>query len=173
MAYLYEGKIMSELDDIRLERSPDPLTPVPAQSRWGPALVGLVLVGALLAAWYYYWPRDPDPEKSDRVAVKQDVVPAEPAPAAELPPLDQSDEFVRDLVRALSSHPVIASWLTTDELIRNFAVSVHNVLEGDTPARHLKTIAPGRSFQVRRERGAIYIDEASYARLIAEEADSG
>ena len=155
---------MSELDDIRLERSPDPVSPVPSPSRWGPAFVGLVLVGALLAGWYY-WRSDRNPEKADRVAVKHDVIPAEPTPAVDVPPLDQSDAFVRDLVRALSSHPVIASWLTTDQLIRNFAVSVRNVAEGDTPARHLKTIAPGRPFQVRRERGAIYIDEASYARF--------
>lgn len=155
---------MSELDDIRLERSPDPVTPVPSPSRWGPALVGLVLVCALLAGWYY-WRSDRDPETADGVAVKHDVIPAEAPPAVDLPPLDQSDAFVRDLVRALSSHPVIASWLTTDQLIRNFAVSVRNVAEGDTPARHLKPIAPGRSFQVRRERGAIYIDEASYARF--------
>ena len=127
-------------------------------------MVGLALLCALLAAWYY-WRSDEEPEKADRVAVKQDVAPAEPAPAAEVPPLDQSDAFVRDLVRALSSHPVIASWLTTDQLIRNFAVSVRNVAEGDTPARHLNTIAPARSFQIRRERGAIYIDEASYARF--------
>jgi Protein of unknown function (DUF3014) len=155
---------MSQLDDIPLERSPDPGTPVPSQSRWGPALVAVVLVCALLAAWYY-WRSERSPEEADRVGVKQDVVPAAPAPAVEVPPLDQSDAFVRDLVRALSSHPVIASWLTSDQLIRNFAVSVRNVAEGDTPARHLKTIAPARSFQVRRERGAIYIDETSYARF--------
>ena len=155
---------MSELDDIPLERSPDPVTPVPSRSRWGPALVALALVCALLAAWYY-WRSARNPEQADRVAVKQDVVAAEPAPAAVVPPLDQSDAFVRDLVGALSSHPVIASWLTSDQLIRNFAVSVRNVAEGDTPAPHLKTIAPARSFKVRRERGAIYIDESSYARF--------
>lgn len=154
---------MSELEDIQLERSPAPLTPGPSGGRWLPIVVGLLLVIGVLAFWYYKR-GEREASNPDQVAVKQDVVPAEPTPATEVPPLDQSDAFVRDLVRALSSHPVIASWLTTDQLIRNFAVSVRNTAEGDTPARHLKTIAPARAFQVRRERGRIFIDDNSYAR---------
>src|SRR4029453_12135823 len=37
----------------------------------------------------------------------------------DLPPLDQSDDVVRGLVKELSSNPAVAAWLTTKNLIRN------------------------------------------------------
>jgi Protein of unknown function (DUF3014) len=155
---------MSEFDEVELERPAVP-TP-PPQPRWIRGLALLALVLALLAVWYYRRVASPT---ADHVYVdRQPVVaqPAAPSPAAsDLPPLDQTDALVRDLVRALSSHPIIASWLTTDQLIRNFTVAVDNVAEGDTPARHLQTIKPAGPFQVRRLRESIVVDDRSYRRF--------
>src|SRR5262245_22726191 len=70
------------------------------------------------------------------------AVPAQPPPRPlgaeaapiDLPLLDKTDALVRELVGKLSSHPQVAAWLATDDLIRRFTVAVLNVAEGNTPA---------------------------------------
>lgn len=156
---------MAEFDELQLDKPAPP--PPPPQPRWLLILAAVVLVIALIAVWYYLR-READIGSPDSVGVTQEVVPqtgAPPSTDADLPPLDESDTLVRQLVRALSAHPVTAAWLTTDQLIRNFTVSVANVAGGNTPAGHLHTIAPGRPFQIQRQRGITSIDPASYARF--------
>ena len=55
-----------------------------------------------------------------------------------VPELDASDEFVRALVRQLSSQPASAAWLTSGDLVRALAVSVDKVAIGPGPAKELK-----------------------------------
>jgi hypothetical protein len=81
-----------------------------------------------------------------------------------VPPLDQSDPFVRELVQKISSHPEVAAWLATRGLIRNFTVVVTNVAEGATPAVHLQVLRPSSSFQVLDRGGDLYVDPRSYER---------
>ena len=87
-----------------------------------------------------------------------------------LPPLDQSDGVVADLVRKLSSHPGVAAWLTTKGLIRNFAAVVLSIADGRTPAKFLQPLRPRASFRVSERDGEIYVDPRSYERyrLLAE-----
>ena len=156
---------MADFDDLPLERSAAP--PPPPQPRWLVILAATVLLIALLALWYYLRQapdRDP-PVETTESAVARTAVTEPGAPAADLPPLDASDAFVREMMRTLSEHPVIASWLTTDQLIRNFTVSVVNVADGDTPARHLHTIGPDQKFAVRRDGTRTVIDPQSYRRF--------
>jgi hypothetical protein len=87
-----------------------------------------------------------------------------PAEAIDVPPLGESDDVVRMLVRELSSHPRVAAWLTTDNLIRNFTVVVENIAAGRTPANHLRVLRPEGPFQVIDARGAPVIDPRSYDR---------
>ena len=87
----------------------------------------------------------------------------QPAPIA-VPPLDQSDSVVRDLVQKISSHPQVAAWLTTKGLIRNFAVVVTNIADGTTPAVHLQVLRPSTAFQVTERGGDLFIDPSSYHR---------
>ena len=82
----------------------------------------------------------------------------------DLPPLSETDAVVRDLVRALSAHPSVTAWLTTDDLIRNFTVVVGNVAEGRTPARHLAALRPSSGFDVVERGEELYIDPRSYER---------
>lgn len=156
---------MADFDDLKLEKTPAP--PPPPQPRWIPILAVVVLVLALGGVWYYLRQR-PEPETD---AGQRPAVPAagqgriaEPQPV-DLPPLDESDAFVRDLVGGLSQHPVIMSLLATDGLIRTFAVSMLNIADGDTPTRHLNTIKPDRTFGVRKQRTRTTIDPASYERF--------
>jgi hypothetical protein len=81
-----------------------------------------------------------------------------------VPPLDESDALVRDLLRAISAHPVTAAWLTTDGLIRNFTVAVVNVAEGNTPAGDLRVLRPSAPFAVAERGDSLVIDPRSYHR---------
>ena len=47
-----------------------------------------------------------------------------------LPPLSTSDDFVRAMVEKLSAHPVLASFVVTEQLVRKAVVVVANVAEG-------------------------------------------
>lgn len=154
---------MADFDDLNLERAPAP--PPPRPPRWLPIIAAIVLLFALAAVWYYLRSGS-DLDRGDSIPDAKPVAQTPPPPAtADLPSLDESDAYVRDLVRALSQHPIVAAWLTTDQLIRNFAVSVMNVADGDTPSRHLYTIEPEGKFQVRAQRTTTYIDPASYTRF--------
>ena len=101
----------------------------------------------------------------ERVEASQPLQPlgGDAAPIV-LPPLDQSDPLVRELVKTISSHPRLAAWLATDGLIRNFTVVVANVAEGKTPAAHLRVLRPSSSFQVVERGGDLYVDPRSYER---------
>jgi hypothetical protein len=85
----------------------------------------------------------------------------------DLPPLDQTDPLVRNLVKQISSHPSVAAWLTSDRLIRNFVAVVANVAEGPTPAVHLRVVRHAAGFKVSDRGGRTVIDPRSYERYDA------
>ena len=159
---------MAEFDDLPLQSSA-PHTPPPGRS-WAWLGIPLILaIGGVL--WYFAFrppPADERPAASTpRGSTAEPPAPrvnAEPGEDIALPPLHGSDPLVRDLVARLSSHPRVAAWLTTDGLIRNFAVSVVNVADGRTPARHLSKVGPAGPFQVRDDAQHVYVDPRSYAR---------
>ncbi len=156
---------MADFDELKLDKSAPP--PPPPQPRWILIVALLALLFAAVALWYYLR-GSPDVASnvpgSNAVTAKGTDAPTAPPPVA-VPPLDASDAFVRELVRTLSQHPVVASLLASDQLIRTFAVSVRNMSDGDTPARHLHTIKPDAPFRIDRKGNRTYIDAASYARF--------
>jgi hypothetical protein len=81
-----------------------------------------------------------------------------------LPPLDETDALVRQLVDRLSSHPAVAAWLTTDGLILNFVVVTSRIATGQTPVAELKAVGPIPRFRTRSARGDVFIDPSSYRR---------
>ena len=164
---------MADFDDLKLDKSAAP--PPPPQPRWIPIVAIAVLLFAFVAIWLYFRSAG-DVASSNPVQAERSQAAAlrETAPTSGevLPPLDESDAMVRDLHRTLSQHPVIASLLTTDQLIRTFAVSIHNLAEGQTPAPHLHAIPPGSPLLVQRidpstalGAGGTIIDRRSYARF--------
>jgi Protein of unknown function (DUF3014) len=132
------------------------------------AIVAVLVIAILLLGGAYFWLRrgrsetttTPATQPAD-AAVK---VRQEPAELISLPPLDQTDPLVRQLVGALSSHPVVASWLTTDRLISNFVVVTSKIADGQSPTSELKTIGPVPPFKVRSVKGALFVDPSSYHR---------
>jgi hypothetical protein len=85
-------------------------------------------------------------------------------PRADLPKLDASDAFIRELARVLSSNPEWAQWLLGEGLVRRLVASVDNVAEGRSPNPHVSFLAPKEGFRAREHPNATTIDPASYRR---------
>jgi hypothetical protein len=101
------------------------------------------------------------------VAASAAPVDVEPLEPLTLPPLDETDAIVRQMVAQLSAHPAVAAWLATDQLIRNFTLVVLNLAEGRMPAQQLRALAPAETFRVLESNGRIVIDARSYTRYDA------
>ena len=160
---------MSDLGDYDLGHALAP-PPPPRGPRWllvVAAVLLLVLVGLGIFGWYSRRAR-PAPQEATSAPVRQPERPhaplGGPGDNIELPPLGETDALVRMLVSRLSTHPAVAAWLATGGLIRNATVSVQNVATGETPARHLRSVAPQGPFAVRTQGGETTIDPRSYHR---------
>jgi hypothetical protein len=87
-------------------------------------------------------------------------------PPIDLPPLDESDDVVRGLVKELSSHPTVAAWLATDNLIRSFTVVVTNIAAGEPATARVQALRPRTRFQVEERGEDLFVDPRSYARYL-------
>ena len=81
-----------------------------------------------------------------------------------MPPLNETDALVRELVNKVSSHPRVAAWLATDDLIRSFTIGVANVAQGQSAARQLTMLRPSSTFAVVKHGNDLAIDPRSYRR---------
>jgi hypothetical protein len=164
---------MDELSDYELEKTDEEVahaTPPARRSRVWVIIPALILAAGVPA--YFWFPEAPAaPEASaPTVAYRPLPSPAPPvnaAPAIEVPPLDQSDALVRRLAGALSSHPRVMAWLATTNLIRTFTVSVENIANGTTPARHLRVLRPAGPFRIIEDGEVLHIDPRSFERYNA------
>ncbi len=161
---------MRDEPDYDLLRTPDEaLREAPPPRPVGVWIAAIVLIVAAAIAAYVVFGRRHGPATmtpaSSAATPPSSTQPlgGHAAPIA-LPPLDQSDSLVRDLVRKISSHPEVAAWLATNGLLRNFAVVVTNIADGATPAVHLHALRPSARFQVTERGGDLHIDPGSYQR---------
>jgi hypothetical protein len=161
---------MSDAGEVDLQRIPEPPPPEPPRRPILPWVLGGVLAGAVIfAAYVVFWDRgrrSPAVAETE-VAAGPTQVPDAGAEQIDVPPLDQTDALVRSLVGMLSTHPGVAAWLATDDLIRNFVLVVENIAAGATPARHAQALAPAGRFAVAPRGGGLYMDPRSYARYDA------
>ena len=145
----------------------------PAARPIGPSrpvvIAALLIVVAVGALWIVFRGPGAKQEVQPQATANQPhdtpLPPLGGTPAAvTVPPLDQSDAVVRELVRQLTSNPTVASWLATDGLIRNFTVATANIADGVSPERHLRRLRPAEPFAVVRQGNQYTIDPASYRR---------
>lgn len=158
-----------ENDEPELQLRPDSGGREPAPEGRRPSVVGaivvlLLLVGAIVV--FYYWRplpfTRPSPEQARLAADAGGAqVPTEFGP---VPELNASDDFVRALVRQLSSHPALVTWLASGELVRSATVVVDKVAIGSSPARELRVMGPSQPFVATGSGASLRIDPASYAR---------
>ena len=160
---------MLDASDYELQKpkEPDPFLETRSPIPWIAAAAAVVILTG--AIWYYVSNRPAQPATSQATAeADAPRSPAQPlggaAEAIALPPLADMDPLIRRLVGGLSSSPVVAAWLTTDDLLRSFTVSVENIASGATPARRLSVIRPAGSFRVIDGDDDMLIDPRSYDR---------
>ena len=176
---------MTQFDDFQY--NPPPSESSNGSPRWQSVAIvvgGVALVAAAIVAVYLVnrGPNETVPAEAQSVIepTPPDIRVTEPDPEPDvpetvnLPALDESDGFIRELVSTLSAHPTLVAWLATDELIRTFVVVVENIAEGQTPARHLGGLSLKEPFGTAGDRQQLVIDPRSYARydLIADAFNS-
>jgi hypothetical protein len=151
--------------DFDLRRAADPRLQPPTRrsGKAGALIVLAVLVGAL--AVFFYWRPLPFSTEPASAPVRQPAVAADvPTEFGPVPALDASDEFVRALVRQLSSRPELITWLAQGNLVRTFVVSVDKMAIGSSPGREMKALAPSGKFQTVGAGSTLTIDPLSYER---------
>jgi hypothetical protein len=163
---------MQPLDEYPISSEPSSAVPV----RGGPSRAWTIAVAVLLiaaAVGVYLVVRRPgagdttsQPEAATGAtsALKEREPLGPNVEPRDLPPLDQTDPLVREILGALSSRPELAAWLATDGLIRNFVAAVDAVANGATPSAQLRSSAPARPFTAESRGGRYVISERSYQR---------
>ena len=136
-------------------------------------VIGIAVVALLAFALGVYWflgHGDDAPPVETVVEAPPPAVPPPPAPVApapepiEVPALDESDAFVRDLVSALSAHPGLAAWLVNDGIVRRTVVVFDNIADGTNPAQHVTFMRPETRFATSGDATELRIDPRNYDR---------
>ena len=160
---------MAGVEDFELRKTSDePPLEVRAERPFWLWLVVGALVAATAGAGYLVAirMRAPAPVTAGQPAATQ--TPVRPlggnAAPIDVPPLDQSDPIVRELVKQITSHPRIAAWLATDGLIRTLTVAVENVAHGATPAGRFPVLRPASGFETVARGADLHIAPRSYQR---------
>jgi hypothetical protein len=151
--------------------------------------VGLGSILALIAIGAYFWLR-PAPQQlppPTPVSSPRAIAPAEPAikypvqapsGAAELPPLAQSDEFVRERLTELLGAKTVNAYVQIERFVRRVAATVDNLSRSLAPPRMWPIRpTPGR-FTVEAAEGGSVIGAKNAARYapfvaLAESVDTG
>jgi hypothetical protein len=148
-----------DLDDFDLEptqRGGEAVrTPRPEGPRGGigfPVILaaGAVLAIALLGVLFLVFRQPARPAATPLPAASLPAPAPTPTPAVALPPLDESDGFVRGIAQALSAHPELARFLARAALVRTLTAVVDNVASGESPRPHLEWLAPKQRFKAAR-----------------------
>jgi hypothetical protein len=166
---------MSDETDLDLYQATgselDPVPPPDPPSPW-PVIAGVLLIAAAALAFFWFRPHRADAPPPVSAAAPASAPAASP-PAAErevrttLPPLDESDPAVREIVGTLSAHPLVAAWLGGDQLLRGATQILVSISGGQALPPFVRRFAPSGAFTVRVAGGRAVIDTASYRRYDA------
>lgn len=156
-------------DDRTIARRPrPPRGSVPHRTSSSPLrwiLLGLAAIaaGTLLTLWWLSRaqpaPATPAPTTATQVPVAgtrlkpQDI---------NLPPLDDSDTLLRDLVSALSKHPMLAWLLVNKSIVRSTVLAVIQIGDGVTPVGLFGPLKPQTRLQLQAD--STRVDPATYRR---------
>ncbi|MEX2272478.1 MAG: DUF3014 domain-containing protein [Vicinamibacterales bacterium] len=166
---------MARLDDIRLDKDgEDTDSPAPPPDlhdrrgtpRWVVVPVVAAIVGALV---YFVWvARGPVPNAAPASTTSTEIPVGAPAalalPDEPLPPVAESDSFIRRAVSLLSRHPTLARWLATDALVQRTALAVEQAGDGRSPAVPFGFARPATRAATVARGGDLVIDPASHRR---------
>ena len=163
---------MASLDDLPLDTGPGDSAQVApsAPSSPGPRVVVFVVIAAAAistGAWFYVSQQRATavgPPGASAVPIPAQTVADSPPVMQVLPPLEQMDPFVRELLAALGTDPDLLKWLATDDVVGSIATAIDMLSQGQSPARNLAVLRPTQGFSVERTAGVSLVAPASYAR---------
>jgi hypothetical protein len=167
---------MSDTDDLQLDlanqTSKTSASKTTTKSGGGPptvrvAIAILVLLLLIGGGWWYYTQRQTQDTVRPVVSNTEAPVPPPVAQAPELPPLDQMDALLRQLLGTLSNHPGLAAWLLSDDLIKQLAAAIDKASRGQSPSRDFPYFKPRTRFTVVNRGTRVAMDPASYRRYRA------
>lgn len=134
----------------------------------GIIFVVIVILGAAIYYFFIYHkpeqPEDITKLAQEQVPTKEKVEPEGEQVEPLQIDLDESDELIRTLAGELSSHPKLAAWLMTDELIRKFVAAVDNIANGHSPRPQIDFFKPQGKFLIKEEGGEYFVDPESFER---------
>jgi hypothetical protein len=131
-----------------------------------PLLVIAMIAGAFFGVRWWLARRQADTPRAAATLPPQpttDAIDQKP-PAVTLPPMDQMDPFLRQLLGALSARPELARWLATDDVTRRIVFTVDQVARGNAPTKENQSVAPSGRFEVATRGRRRTVDPDSYRR---------
>jgi len=127
----------------------------------------ILLVLVVVIGGYFFLTKKKAPPPTPIEAKKEITLPAEEEKKEEVAALvnmEQSDDYIRTIAKELSTHPRLASWLKTKNIIRKFTAAVDNIANGQSPKRQVDFFFPRTSFRVSKRGERLIIDPVSYSR---------
>jgi hypothetical protein len=82
----------------------------------------------------------------------------------DLPPLSESDTYIRDALKNASSILEFQNWLKEKDIIRRFVAVVDNIVNGENPAANLNFLKPEKNFQIITHKQNLILDPNNYIR---------
>lgn len=158
------------VDDVTLDRERDAETAAPPPAgrvpRW---LIIPIVAGLIAAVVYFVWvARRPAAPTEVAPTTSTEVPVSAPAPLAlpdePLPPVGESDGYVRRVVALLSQHPTLARWLAADSLVVRTAQAVEQAGDGRTPSVPFQFARPASRAATVSRGSDLVIDPASHRR---------
>ena len=146
-------------------------------------IVGVVLAAVAIVVLAIWWQRqantEPPPTEAtpapavdsvDQPPVEEAAPPGDPSAAGEvvqppvdLPPLADSDTFVRERIPAQDA-PLLTAWLANEGLVHVAATVIANAAEGKIPKRILSFVQVQGKFAADESGAVIVVDSKSFAR---------
>ncbi len=134
---------------------------------WRNALVLLLILFVVILASYFWLVKKKEPQEKIQVKPKEEVtLPVIEEKKEEVAPVNmaESDDYIRTIAREISTHPRLATWLKTKNIIRKFTAAVDNIANGQSPRRQVDFFYPKGPFSVVKRGDRLVIDQASYRR---------
>jgi hypothetical protein len=154
------------IDHLDLNRPPHPHRPPSGSSptRWIVAGATVVVIGAAIA---FFWMTRAQVDNAPPAPTTADAAAKSSRPQRQqidLPPLDDSDSLMRQLVSTLSKNPQMAKLLASKALVRSSVLAVEQIGDGRTPVNPLSALRPATRLAIVGGGDSGRIDPMSYAR---------